>query len=73
MPPEIPQMMAQPGNLIHYRIGPIFDEAYLKNIDPAIIREITLITARAELAAAHAQVQALESVVKLIETAKIGR
>jgi phage terminase Nu1 subunit (DNA packaging protein) len=43
----------------------------LKNIDPAILREITLISARAELTAAQAHVHALEAVVKVVEKAQV--
>jgi hypothetical protein len=69
--PEIQATLQQGSNFIYNRIGPIFDSAYLKNIDPEILREITLISARAELSAAQAHVQALEAVVKVVEKAKI--
>jgi hypothetical protein len=66
------QPAIQPAsNFVYNRIGPIFDYAYLKNIDPAILREITLISARAELTAAQAHVQALEAVVKVVEKAQV--
>ena len=66
--PEGPQAaQSSISNFIYHRIGPIFDKAYLKNVDPGIMREITLITARAELAAAQAQVVALQAVVQLVE------
>jgi hypothetical protein len=66
------QPAIQPAsNFIYNRIGPIFDYAYLKNIDPAILKEITLISARAELTAAQAQVHALEAVVKVVEKAGV--
>jgi len=53
--PEVPPAQFPPGsNFIYHRIGPIFDKAYLKQVDPEIIREITLISARAELSAAQA-------------------
>jgi hypothetical protein len=72
MPNESIQSAIQPASsFIHNRIGPIFDYAYLKNIDPAILREITLISARAELTAAQAHVQALEAVVKLVDKAQV--
>ena len=66
--PEGPQAaQSSISNFIYQRIGPIFDKAYLKNVDPGIMREITLITARAELAAAQAHVAALQAVVQLVE------
>jgi len=66
--PEVPPVaQSSISNFIYHRIGPIFDKAYLKNVDPGIMREITLITARAELAAAQAQVEALKAVVHLVE------
>lgn len=66
--PEGPQAAPSSiSNFIYHRIGPIFDKAYLKNVDPGIMREITLITARAELAAAQAHVEALKAVVQLVE------
>lgn len=72
MAPENPSIMYQPpSSLIHGRFGPIFDEAYLGKLDPTVIREITLISARAELTAAQAHVHALESAIKVIESAKI--
>ena len=68
--PEVPPAAQSPAsNFIYYRIGPIFDKAYLKNVDPEIMKEITLISARAELAAAQAYVQALQAVVHLVEKA----
>jgi hypothetical protein len=70
--PELPPLAHSEGsNFIYYRIGPIFDSAYLKNIDPGIMKEITLISARAELSAAQAHVQALQAVVQLVEKAAI--
>ena len=68
--PEGPPAAQQSiSNFIYHRIGPIFDKAYLKNVDPGIMKEITLITARAELATAQAHVQALQAVVHLVEKA----
>lgn len=74
MPNGAIQPAIQPAsNYIYNRIGPIFDYAYLKNIDPAILQEITLISARAELTAAQANVHALEAVVKLVEKAQVKK
>jgi hypothetical protein len=74
MPNGAIQPAIQPAsNYIYNRIGPIFDYAYLKNIDPAILQEITLISARAELTAAQANVHALEAVVKLVEKTQVKK
>lgn len=56
---------------IHDRIGPIFDSAYLKLIDEEQIRQITLITAKAELAIAQQHAKAMEEVVKIVEVTKV--
>jgi hypothetical protein len=69
-PEVLPAGQPAISNFIYHRIGPIFDKAYLKNVDPGIMKEITLITARAELAAAQAHVQALQAVVQLVEKAR---
>ena len=66
--PEVPPVaQSSVSSFIYHRIGPIFDKAYLKNVDPGVMRDITLITARAELAAAQAHVEALQAVVQLVE------
>jgi len=61
------------ASFIFNRIGPIADWAYLKNIDPELVKEITLISARAELAAAQTYAKAVEDVVKVMEKAKVAR
>ncbi len=72
--PEMPAMSAHTqASFIFNRIGPIADWAYLKNIDPEIVKEITVISARAELAAAQTYARAVEDVVKVIEKSKVGR
>lgn len=68
-----PSMSTMSGaSIIHDLIGPIFDEAYFRHIDPEVVREITLIRAKAALSAAQSQVQALEQVVKVVDRAKVG-
>jgi hypothetical protein len=70
--PELPSAtFPQGSNFIYYRIGPIFDSAYLKHVDPGIMKEITLISARAELSAAQTYAHALEAVVNLVEKAEV--
>ena len=72
--PEIAGLSTQTqASFIFNRIGPIADWAYLKNIDPEIVKEITLIGARAELAAAKTYVKAVEEVVGIVEKSKVGR
>jgi hypothetical protein len=61
------------ASFIFNRIGPIADWAYLKNIDPEIVKEITLISARAELTAAQTYAKAVEDVVKVVERSKVSR
>jgi hypothetical protein len=72
--PEIAAVAAhtQPS-FIFNRIGPIADWAFLKNIDPEIVKEITLISARAELSAAQTYVKAVEEVVRVVEKSKVAR
>lgn len=72
--PEIAtaSLHTQPS-FIFNRIGPIVDWAYLKNIDPEIVKEITLISTRAELAAAQTYVRAVDEVLKVIEKSKVSR
>ena len=65
--PEIAAVANPQASFIFNRIGPIADWAYLKNIDPGIVKEITLISARAELTAAQTYVKAVEDVVKVVE------
>jgi len=60
-------------SFVFNRIGPIADWAYLKNIDPEMVKEITLISARAELTAAQAYTKAVEEVVRVVEKANVGR
>ena len=61
------------SSFIFNRIGPIVDSAYLKNIDPELVKEITLISVRAEVAAAQTYVKAVEEVLKVVERSKAGR
>jgi hypothetical protein len=72
--PQIPtaSLHTQPS-FIFNRIGPIVDWAYLKNIDPELVKEITLISVRAEVAAAQTYVKAVEEVLKVVERSKAGR
>ncbi len=68
--PEPPPLQyPSASHFIYNRIGPIFDSAYLKHLDPGIMKEITLITAQAELAAAQAHAQALQAVVNVVQKA----
>lgn len=69
--PEITSVAHQQSSFIFNRIGPIADWAYLKNIDPGLLKEITLISARAELSAAQTYVKAVEDVVKVIEKSQV--
>jgi hypothetical protein len=59
------------ASFIFNRIGPIADWAYLKNIDPELVKEITLISTRAELTAAQTYVQAVEQVLKVVEKSQV--
>ena len=61
------------ASFVFNRIGPIADWAYLKNIDPEIVREITVISARAELAAAQTYAKAVEEVLRVVEKSQVGR
>ena len=69
--PEIAAVANPQASFIFNRIGPIADWAYLKNIDPEIVKEITLISARAELSAAQTYVKAMEDMVKVVEKSKV--
>lgn len=69
--PEIPAVSHPQASFIFNRIGPIADWAYLKNIDPEVVKEITLISARAELSAAQTYVKAIEEFVKVVEKSKV--
>jgi hypothetical protein len=71
--PEISTASFSQASFIFNRIGPIADWAYLKNIDPQIVKEITLISARAELTAAQTYVKAVQDVVNVIEKSNVGR
>ena len=72
--PEIAGLPTQTqASFIFNRIGPIADWAYLKNVDPEIVKEITLVAARAELAAAQTYAKTVEDVVKIVEKSKVGR
>jgi hypothetical protein len=72
--PEIAAVAAHTqSSFIFNRIGPIADWAFLKNIDPEIVKEITLISARAELSAAQTYVKAVEEVVRVVEKSKVAR
>jgi hypothetical protein len=55
------------GNIIHDRIGPIFDPAFLKLIPKDIMKEIVLIRAKAIQEAIRAELTAAEAVVKAID------
>ena len=70
--PEFAAVNTQ-GSFIFNRIGPIADWAYLKNIDPELVKEISLISSRAELTAARTYVNAVEEVVRVIEKSQVSR
>ncbi len=57
---------------IHDRIGPIFDPAFLKLIPNEVLKEIMLIRAKALQSAIHAELNAVEQTVKLIEKSRIS-
>ena len=71
--PEFAALSHTQSSFIFNRIGPIADYAFLKNIDPALVKEITLISTRAELAAAQTYVKAVEEVLKVVEKSGVGR
>ncbi len=55
------------SHIIHDRIGPIFDPAFLRLIPKEILREIVLIRAKAAQEAVRAELGAAEAVVKAVE------
>ena len=55
------------SHIIHDRIGPIFDPAFLKLIPKDILKEIVVIRARAVQEALRAELAAAEGVVKAID------
>jgi hypothetical protein len=55
------------GHIIHDRIGPIFDPAFLKLIPKDIMKEIVLIRAKAVQEAIRAELTAAEAVVKALD------
>lgn len=70
-----PELAGHPtqASFIFNRIGPIADYAFLKNIDPELAKEITLIGVRAELTAAQTYVKAVEDVMRVVEKANVKR
>lgn len=72
--PELPPAQYPPGShFILDRIGPIVDPAFLRVIDIEIVKEITIIGARAELAAAQTYLKAVQEIVNVVEKAKVNR
>lgn len=69
--PEIAAVAHPQPTFIFNRIGPIADHFWLERVDPEIVKEITVISARAELTAAQAYVAAVQEVVKVVEKSKI--
>lgn len=59
--------------MIHSRIGPIFDPAYLKLIPNEKIKEIQLIAVRAQLSTLKVEMESLGQVAQIIETTKVAR
>ncbi|HSW51270.1 MAG TPA: hypothetical protein VLH09_13890 [Bryobacteraceae bacterium] len=56
-----------PSHIIHDRIGPIFDPAFLKLIPKDVLKEIVQIRAKAALESVRAELTAAEAVVKAID------
>lgn len=66
----IPQASNPFASLIHSRIGPIVDKAYLGLLNEEQLQQIAVTSIRAELAAAREYTKALEDVLKTVESVK---
>ena len=55
------------SHIIHDRIGPIFDPAFLRLIPKEILKEIVVIRAKAAQEAVRAELVAAEAVVKAVD------
>jgi hypothetical protein len=66
-----PQSEAAFAGPIHDRIGPIVDYAFLKLLPNEVVKEISLIRAKALQSTIHAELAAAEQLVKVIEKAHI--
>jgi hypothetical protein len=66
VPQLAPEGSGSPSQFIFHRIGPIFDPAYLKTLNPEMIKEITAIGIRAELSAAQAYAKALQEASQVL-------
>jgi hypothetical protein len=71
MPNTEPMLETTVVGPIRDRIGPIFDPAFLKLIPKDILREITLIRARALQSTIRAELAAAEELVKAVEKTKM--
>ena len=68
-----PALQPNLREMIHSRIGPIFDPAYLKLIPNDKIKEIQLVAVRAQLSSLKIEMESLGQVAQIIEATKIPR
>lgn len=60
-------------DILHSRIGPIFDPAYLKLIPNERIKEIQVISVRAQISMLKTEIEAFEQVAQIVEATKVPR